>query len=111
MRKYFNWTQWNEINKEMGFKTKKIDKKVDEVKRKARIEKFCKCPECGGQMKYIAGTNSLICDCEVERKREKVIKDRFGKIVSKETIVVKEPCGHFNLVDEEFMGYVDYLFN
>lgn len=111
MRKYFNWNQWEEVNKEFGFRTKKPAQKNDAVKKKARIEKFCKCKECGGQMTYVKGTNTLICDCEVERQKEKAIRDKFGNIVNKEKITVKEPCGNVNIISEEYMGYVNYLFN
>ena len=110
-KKFFRWNQFDELNKALGIKTKKKEIKVDNVKKKAQIEKFAKCPVCGGQMTYIKGTNSLICENEVEREKTIVNKDKNGKVVSKTKTKVKEPCGYINLVDEAYMNYVNYLFN
>lgn len=111
MKKEFKWGQFEELNKELGFKSVIKSKKTDKVKKATQIAKFCKCRACGNMMTYVKGTNALICDCEVEREKEKVIKDKNGKAIGKETFKVKEPCGHVNLISNEYMGYVNYLFN
>lgn len=109
-KKIYKWSQWDELNKALGFKSKAKEHKVDEVKKKAQIEKFSKCPVCGGQMTYIKGTNSLICENVIEKEKVLTSKDKNG-VVTKSKAKVKEPCGYVNLVDEAYMGYVNYLFN
>ena len=106
----YTWGQWDEINKAFGFKPKAKEYKVDAAKKKAQIEKFSKCPVCGGQMMYVKGTNSLICENEVEREKTITSKDENG-VVTKTKAMVKERCGYVNLVDDAYMGYVNYLFN
>lgn len=112
MRKYFNWNEWDKVNKELGLKSKKSQvQNTDSVKKKSQIEKFCKCKECGGQMTYVKGTNALICECEVERTKERITRDKKGNVIGKEKYKVKEPCGNVDLVSNEYMSYVNYLFN
>lgn len=82
------YLQWKDRDK-LG---KRKPEKIDENKRKAQREKFCKCKQCGGQMTYVEGTNIFLCQNEVETKEG------------------KKTCGAINLVDDRYMDYVNYLF-
>lgn len=85
-----NYTNWKDRNQVLG---KPSADHIDEGKRKSQREKFCKCRKCGGQMTYVPGTNTLVCNCEV------VGKDGKTRV-----------CGNINIVDDRYMSYVNYLF-
>ena len=105
-RKYYGIDELKEINKALGFKTKKsMQRNYDEQKRKAQRTKFCKCKTCGGMMTYIKGTNSLICENIVEKKKSKEID---GKT---QTTKITERCGTVNLVEDKYVPYLEYLFD
>lgn len=108
-KKVIKWGNWTELEKALGIKSKPAPVQ-NAVKKKAQIEKFSKCKVCGGQMTYVKGTNVLVCNCEVEKEREKTVTNPDGS-VTKTKYKVKEPCGNINLVSHEYMGYVKYLFD
>ena len=109
-KKVIKWGNWEELNKALGFGQPKPAQKKELANKKVKIEKFAKCKNCGGQMTYIKGTNAFICDCEVEREKEKIVKNKDGT-ESKVKYKVKEPCGATNLVAEEYQSYMRYLFD
>lgn len=100
-RKYAKFGDWEAL----GFKKAK-SYKPDEKKKEAQRTKFARCRVCGGQMTYLNGTNTLICNNEVEKKRTKRNDD--GSLVE---FTVTEVCGTLNLVDEQYRSYLEYLFN
>lgn len=100
-RTYAKFGDWGAL----GFKKAK-PYKPDEKKREAQRTKFARCRACGGQMTYLAGTNTLICNNEVEKKRIKRNED--GSVVE---YTVTEVCGAINMVDEQYRSYLNYLFN
>lgn len=104
-RKFFTWGQWDELSAELGFKPTKPQEK-NKAKTKVQREKFARCRKCGGQMKYLAGTNILICENEVEVEKEITKED--GTTFKK---MEKQVCGNVNLVDKEYQGYMRYLFD
>jgi len=105
-RKYYGIDEFKEINKALGFKVKKTTQRnYDEQKRKAQRAKFCKCKTCGGMMTYIKGTNSLICENIVEKKKSKEVD---GKT---QITKVTERCGTVNLVEDKYVPYLTYLFD
>jgi len=108
-RKYYGIDELKEINKALGFKAKKqaqqAQRNYDEQKRKAQRAKFCKCKTCGGMMTYVKGTNSLICENIVEKKKSKEVD---GKT---QTTKVTERCGAVNLVEDKYVSYLAYLFD
>ena len=106
-RKYYGIDEIKEINKKLGIKgnTQKT-KTYDEQKRLAQRAKFCRCKVCGGMMTYAKGTNSLVCENIVEKKKVKELEDG-----SKLTNKVVERCGAVNLVSDEYVGYLAYLFD
>lgn len=108
-KKVIKWGNWSELEKELGIKSSK-PAQVSNGKKKFQIEKFSKCRACGGQMTYLKGTNALICNCEVEREKEKITKNPDGT-ETKAKVTVKEPCGNLNLVSEEYQSYMRYLFD
>lgn len=57
-------------------------------------------------MTYHKGTNVLTCENVVE-KTKKVISET-GEEVEK---TFKEVCGNTNIVDRDYIGYMEYLFN
>ena len=103
------WGNWTELEKALGIKSKAVPAQ-NSAKKKTQIEKFAKCKSCGGQMTYIKGTNALICTCEIEKEKEKVVTNPDGS-VTKTKYNVKEPCGNLNLVSDEYQSYMNYLFN
>lgn len=100
----YTWGELDKVAKDFGLKMPKS--KVKEVPDKdARKAKFAKCRVCGGQMKYLAGTNAFICECEVDKEFTKVAED------GTETKYIKKvTCGNLNLVDEQYQSYMNYLF-
>lgn len=106
-RKYYGVDEFKEINKKLGIKgsTQKT-KTYDEQKRSAQRIKFCRCKICGGMMTYAKGTNSLICENVIEKKKVKELEDG-----SKLTNKIIERCGAVNLVSDEYIGYLEYLFD
>lgn len=54
-------------------------------------------------MTYIKDTNILICENLVEKKS----KNNEPNAGTNEKVI----CGNLNLVDNQYMNYVDYLFN
>ena len=57
-------------------------------------------------MTYLKGTNILICENEVEKKKVKV-----GETGAKVEYTVKERCGNINMVDAQYQSYMHYLFD
>lgn len=100
-RNYIKWGEWNTLEKKTGVKSSQTSKNED--KRTAQRKKFIKCKKCGGDMTYIKGTNILICENLVEKKP----KSNETKTGTNEKVI----CGNLNLVDNQYMNYVDYLFN
>lgn len=100
----YNWNQWEEVNKALGFKTKKPN--INEQRRTSQRTKFCKCKSCGGQMTYIPGTNLLVCHEMTEK--EKIKKNEDG---TETKFFVREECGAMNIVSNEYTSYMNYLFN
>lgn len=98
-RTYINFNEWVANNS-------KTSKKTNDEKRNAQRAKFATCRHCGGQMKYISGTNILICENEVEKKKTKTNED--GTTVE---YTVKETCGNINMVDAQYQDYMRYLFD
>ena len=106
-RKYYGIDDFKEINKKLGIKNNaQKTKTYDEQKRSSQRIKFCRCKACGGMMTYVKGTNSLICENVVEKKKVKELEDG-----SKLTNKVVERCGAVNLVSDEYVGYLEYLFD
>lgn len=103
MRKYIQWGHMGEVESKLGIKRRPVKKK-DADKTKKR-EKFAKCRQCGGQMTYIPGTNLLVCENEVEKKVKKTLEDGTTKEVTE-----TGRCGNINMVGDDFVGYVQYLF-
>lgn len=103
-RTYVQWGDWSKLNLK---KTKgNYEPKVDENKKAAQKAKFGKCRICGGQMTYLGGTNILICENEVEKKKTKI-----GETGEKVEYTVTEECGNINLVDAQYQSYMHYLFD
>lgn len=105
-RKYYGIDEFKEINKKLGIKNIQKTKTYDEQKRSAQRIKFCRCKVCGGMMTFAKGTNSLICENMVEKKKIKELEDG-----SKLTNKIVERCGAINLVSDEYIGYLAYLFD
>lgn len=99
-RTYAKFGEWDRVG------LKGASTKIDEGKRAGQRAKFSKCRNCGGQMTYIAGTNILICENEVEKTRQKL-----GETGEPVEYTVKERCGNVNMVSDEFQGYMNYLFS
>lgn len=105
-RQYITWGSWDKVAEATGFKRKPSNpKKKNEDRKKSQREKFAKCRECGGQMTYVPGTNILVCENEVEKTRTITHEDG-----TKEEKTETRRCGNINLVDNQYMGYVGYLF-
>ena len=105
-RKYYGIDGFKEINKKLGIKSIQKTKTYDEQTRSAQRIKFCRCKVCGGMMTFAKGTNSLICENMVEKKKIKELEDG-----SKLTNKIIERCGAINLVSDEYIGYLAYLFD
>lgn len=103
-RQYFEWGQWDEISKASGIKMPKPQER-NKAKLKPQQEKFARCRKCGGQMRYLKGTNVLICENEIEV--EKTFENEDGTTTVK---TVKQTCGNINLVDKEYQSYARFLF-
>lgn len=101
-RTKYTWGELDKVAKDFGLKMSKAKDAPDKEARKA---KFAKCRVCGGQMTYLAGTNALICQCEVEKEFVKKSEDGTETKVTK-TVT----CGNVNLVSPQYMSYVTYLF-
>ena len=103
-RTYVQWGDWYKLNlkKAKG----KYEPKTDEEKKASQKAKFGKCRICGGQMTYLKGTNILICENEVEKKKVKI-----GETGAKVEYTVKERCGNINMVDAQYQSYMHYLFD
>jgi hypothetical protein len=110
MKKVYSWGEFEAFAKETGLKFNPKEKKVNEDKREAQRKKFLECKSCHGQRTYLAGTNCLICNCEVEREKEIPVKDKFGKVINKKKEIVKESCGIVDLIAPEYQDYARYLF-
>lgn len=107
-RKKYLLSDMDEIRKAFNLpKGKSKQKKsYDEQRRKAQRIKFCKCPTCGGMMTFVPFTNTLICENEVKKK----IKKKSKEGVESEVEVIA-PCGEVNIVGDEFISYINYLFD
>lgn len=105
-RTYINWGEWDKVASVTGIKRKPSTPKKNEDKKKAQRKKFTKCRECGGQMTYVPESNIFVCDNEVEKTR--TITHEDGSTEEKKEI---RRCGNVNLVDDQYMGYVNYLFS
>lgn len=105
-RTKYGISDMDSIRRSLGLsKPKAKERKFDEDKRRAQRAKFCKCPACKGYMTYVRGTNSLICENEVTKTKERTNKEGV-----KSKFEVTEPCGFVNLVSEDYQGYLQYLF-
>lgn len=110
-RQYISWGNFDEMEKATGLKPKskpepsKKEAEAAAKKLEKRQQKFARCRACKGLMQYVPGTNILICENEVEKKV--TVKNEDGTTTEK--VEVKR-CGNINLVADEYMGYVDYLF-
>lgn len=71
----------------------KSTKRGNDEKRESQRKKFATCRICGGQMKYLSGTNLFICENEVEKDG------------------VKTTCNNINMVDAQYQDYMRYLFD
>ena len=107
-RTYYGVSDFKTINKELGIKVGRPaqNRKYDENKRKSQRAKFCKCPKCKGMMTYVPNTNTLVCDNIVKKTREKTLSDG-----SKTKIEVEERCGNVNVVSDQYVDYLVYLFD
>lgn len=107
-RTYYGVSEFDTINKQLGLKRKAPAqaKKYDENKRKSQRAKFCKCPKCKGMMTYVTGTNTLVCDNVVTKKKTRISKDG-----TKTEIEVQERCGTVNVVEPKYFDYLTYLFD
>jgi hypothetical protein len=107
-RTYYGVSDFKTINKELGIKVGRPaqDRKYDENKRKSQRAKFCKCPKCKGMMTYVPNTNTLVCDNIVKKTKEKTLSDG-----SKTKIEVEERCGNVNVVSNQYVDYLAYLFD
>lgn len=109
-RIYYTQSDFKIINKKLGIKVgapaQGKNKKYDENKRKAQRAKFCKCNRCKGMMTFVPNTNTLICENVVEKVKEKIQPDG-----SKKKITVQERCGNVNVVDNQYLDYLNYLFD
>ena len=105
-RTYINWGCWNELSKETGIKRKpKVANKKNEDGKIKKRKQFARCPKCGGQMTYVPETNILLCENEVQKNFSK--KNEDGTITEETKTVI---CGYTNLVDNKYLGYMNYLF-
>lgn len=104
-KKVFKWGQWTELAQEFGFKMK-APVEFNPAKKKVQREKFACCKSCGGQMTYHKGTNVLTCENVVEKTKK--VTTETGEEVEK---TFKEVCGNTNIVDRDYIGYMEYLFN
>lgn len=104
-RKYYQWGNLDKLAKDMGIKMPKSTP-PNPAKKKPQIEKFSRCKNCGGQMRYIVGSNVLICENQIEVEKEFTKED--GTVEKK---TVKQMCGNINMVSREYLGYMNYLFN
>lgn len=105
-RTYINWGRWNELSKETGIKRKpKVANKKNEDGKIKKRKQFARCPKCGGQMTYVPETNILLCENEVQKKFSKKNEDGTTTEETKTAI-----CGYTNLVDNKYLGYMNYLF-
>lgn len=109
-RTYYGVNDFKSINKAFDIKAgapaKAKPKKYDENKRKAQRAKFCKCSKCKGMMTFVPGTNTLVCDNIVPKKKIKTLKDG-----TKKEVMVEERCGNVNVVGDNFIDYLNYLFD
>lgn len=71
----------------------KPTKRGNDEKRESQRKKFATCRICGGQMKYLSGTNLFICENEIEKDGEKTT------------------CNNINMVDVQYQDYMRYLFD
>lgn len=109
-RTIYSWGQFEQLAKNLGLKFTNSNSHIDENKRKAQKEKFCKCKNCGGQCDYIKGTNCLICNCIVEKEKKVITKDKYGKVTSEKSVKILEPCGTIDVVPVKYQDYMKYLF-
>lgn len=107
-RKKYLLSDMDEIRKAFGFSKSKPKQKqtYDEQKRKAQRIKFCRCPSCGGMMTFVPNTNTLICENEVKKKIKKISKTGVETEVE-----IIAPCGEVNIVGDNFVSYLNYLFD
>lgn len=107
-RKYYGVSDFKVINKELGIKQNipAKAKKYDENKRKSQRAKFCKCNKCKGMMTFVPGTNTLVCDNIITKKKTKTLPDG-----SKKEVEVQERCGNVNVVSDQYVDYLAYLFD
>lgn len=97
---------WNEGLSKLNTSKGKGKTNKENEKKTAQKKKFLKCRVCGGTMIYVPNSNIFICENEVEKKKTIVNED--GTSSEK---VYTERCGNVNLVDRQYMGYINYLFN
>ena len=106
-RKYYGVNEFKEVNKKLGLKAPPAkEKKYDENKRKSQRAKFCRCGKCKGMMTYVPNTNTLICENIVKKTKTRTSKEGI-----KSTYEVEEPCGAVNIVNDNFIDYLNYLFD
>lgn len=106
-RRKYSLSEIDEIRKALHIpKGKpKPPRTYDEQKRKAQRIKFCRCSSCGGMMTFVPFTNTLICENEVKKKIKKKSKEGIESEVE-----IIAPCGEVNIVGDEFVSYINYLF-
>ena len=109
-KKVYSWVEFEQLAKDLGLKFNSNTKNIDEVRRKAQREKFCKCKICGGQRDYIQGTNCLVCNCMVVKDKKEIVKDKKGNIISEKMVQSFDPCGSVDLVSPNYQDYIKYLF-
>lgn len=102
-RNYIQGGNWTELENATGVKAPVAQEK-NKAKLKVQREKFARCRKCGGQMKYLTGTNVLICENTVEVEVECLVDGVQG------TKTVKQICNNINMVDKEYQSYARYLF-
>ena len=107
-RKKYSLSEIDAIRKAFNIPKGKLKQKkaYDEQKRKSQRIKFCKCPSCGGMMTFAPNTNLLFCENEVKKKIKR--KNKFGVEIESEGIA---PCGAVKTIDEEYISYLNYLFD
>lgn len=107
-RKKYSLSDMDELRRDLGISKIKSKPKqnYDEQKRKIQRIKFCKCSTCGGMMTFVPNTNTLICENEVKKKIKKVSKTGVETEVE-----ITAPCGEVNIVGDNFISYLNYLFD
>ena len=86
MQKVIN--SFSSLGEELGIGMKKQN--PDWLKK--HMNKILKCPKCGGKMKYVNGTNLLICENSIEKD---------GNV---------EECGTTKFIDDKTQIFLEFIF-